>query len=144
GVLAAALLGLPAASGAAEPVTPGLTPRLDSLLRREMNAIDGAMGAIHGAIVTGDHATVADRAAAIHDSFILDQALTPADRKDLKRAVPPAFIQLDRAFHRRAGKLAEAARAGDTGRELDIFQAMSHACVTCHSRYASDRFPGLP
>lgn len=137
------LLAAPAQAMAAEPVTPQLTPKLDRLLRQEMRAIDRAMGTILSAIVTGDHATVADQAERIHASFILKQELTPADKRDLKAAVPKAFLKLDQAFHRDAAKLAEAARAGDARRELAVFRKMSRACVTCHSRFVSDRFPGL-
>jgi mono/diheme cytochrome c family protein len=130
-------------ASAAEPVTPELTPKLDRLLRQEMQAIDRAMGTIFSAIVTGDHTTVADKAERIHASFILKQNLTPADKRDLKAAVPKAFLKLDQAFHRDAAELAEAARAGDARRELAVFQKMGRACVTCHSRYVTDRFPGL-
>jgi hypothetical protein len=127
----------------ADPVTPDLTPKLDRLLRQEMRAIDESMAAIHSALVTGDHAAVAEQAAAIHASFILKRKLTAADRQDLKAAVPAAFVKLDRAFHADAKALAEAARAGDSERELALFQSMSRACVRCHRRYVSDRFPGL-
>lgn len=142
-VLACALLAAPAAGAAAEPVVPKLTPKLDRLLRQEMNAVDDAMRAIFSAIVTGDHATVADKAERIHASFILKGNLTPADREDLKAAVPPAFLKLDQAFHQDAAALAEAGRARDTARELEVFRDMQRACVECHSRYVTDRFPGL-
>jgi cytochrome c556 len=138
----AVLLLLPALA-AAEPVGPELTPKLDRLLRQEMRAIDKAMTAIFSAIVTGDHGKVADQAQRIHDSFILKQNLTAADRSDLQRAVPKAFVELDQAFHADAGALAKAARARDAARELALFQDITRACLTCHSRYATDRFPGL-
>ena len=143
GMLLAALAGAPVAGQAGEPVTPDLTPKLDRLLRREMQAIDEAMRAIFSAIARGDHATVADKADGIRASFILKQNLTPADRQDLKAAVPQAFVQLDRAFHQDAAALAEAAGERDVERELELFQQMSRRCVACHSRFVSDRFPGL-
>lgn len=98
---------------------------------------------ILGAVVIGDHATVAERAQQIHDSFILQQSLTEQDRKDLMAAVPPAFIELDRAFHETSAKLAAAARAESVGQELITFSQMTEACVACHGRFATDRFPGL-
>jgi mono/diheme cytochrome c family protein len=56
-------------------------------------------------------------------------------------AVPPEFVKLDRAFHETSAQLAAAARAQDVGQELSIFARMTDACVTCHGRFASDRFP---
>lgn len=138
----AGVLTAPSAS-AAEPVTPELTPKLDRLLREEMQAIQEAMHAIHTGLVTGDHATVADQAQAIHDSFILKRELTDADRRDLKKAAPKRFLKLDRKFHTRAAELAEAAQSGSTERELELFQRMTRACVQCHTEFVSDRFPAL-
>ncbi len=138
------VLFLTAASGTAdEPVGPRLTPDLRDLLRQEMAEVLGASQDILGALVTGDHATVAERAQKIHDSFILEQSLTEKDRKELMNAVPPAFIELDQAFHETSAALAAAARAGDADRELGIFVRMTEACVACHSRFAGDRFPSL-
>ncbi|MEF8793558.1 hypothetical protein [Thiohalorhabdus sp.] len=53
GLLVMVLLGLPAAGGAAEPVTPKLTPKLDRLLRQEMAAVEEAMQAIFAAMIRG-------------------------------------------------------------------------------------------
>lgn len=141
-VVLAGLLAAPAVP-AAEPVTPDLTPKLDRLLREEMQAIQEAMGAVHAALVTGDHDTVAQKAQAIHDSFILKRELTDADRRDLKAAVPQRFLEMDKGFHVSAGELAEAARAGDTGRELKLFRRMTEACISCHAEFVGDRFPNL-
>jgi hypothetical protein len=132
-----------AASSAAEPVGPKLTAKLRDVLRQEMALVLGATQDIVGAIATGDHATIAMRARQIHDSFILEQALTEQDRQDLMAAVPVGFVELDRAFHEISAALAEAARAEDAERELAIFDEMTRSCVTCHARFAADRFPGL-
>lgn len=138
--LAGALL---AGSAAAQPVTPELTPRLRNLLQQEMQAVLDASQSILEAIVSGDHDTVARKAEQVHASFILKQSLTKADKKDLKRAVPKRFIRLDQAFHARSKRLAEAARAEDTEREMAIFQRLLDGCVGCHRDYVTDRFPGL-
>ncbi len=130
-------------SAVAKPVTPDLTPRLRSLLQEEMQAVLGASQSILEAIVIGDHSTVAVKAEQIHSSFILKQSLTKADKRDLKRAVPKRFIRLDRSFHAQSERLAEAARAQDSERELAVFQRMLDACVGCHADYVGDRFPGL-
>jgi hypothetical protein len=138
------LAALAAASAqAAEPVGPKLTPKLRDLLRQEMAEVLVASQDIVGALVVGDHATVGELAQQIHDSFILQQSLTDQDRQDLMAAVPPPFVELDRAFHETSAALAEAARAEDVELELATFGRMTEACAVCHARFASDRFRGL-
>ena len=141
--LTVAVLGTAASGLAAEPVGPALTPKLLDTLREEMRLVLEGSRDILTALVTGDHATVAAQAQAIDDSFILEQALTAQDRGDLEAALPPAFVEIDTAFHRTAAELAAAARAGDAGREAALFGRMVEACTDCHSRFAGDRFPGL-
>jgi hypothetical protein len=141
--LATAVLLATAAVGHAEPVSPRLTPKLGETLREEMRQVLGASQDILAALVAGDHATVAERAQKIHDSFILEQSLTEQDLKDLEEAVPPAFLELDQAFHRTAADLAAAAQARDAAREAELFGRMVQDCTACHGRFASDRFPGL-
>ncbi|MBA1145616.1 cytochrome c [Ectothiorhodospiraceae bacterium WFHF3C12] len=130
-------------SSSADPVTPKLTDKLRGLLQAEMQQIDQAMRDIYTAIISGDHETVADRARAVHESFILKQSLTPADRKDLVQAVPKDFLARDKAFHATALKLAEAGERRETRAELRHFERMTRQCTGCHARYVSDRFPGV-
>lgn len=127
----------------AEPIAPKLTPKLQKLFAEEMTAILQASQQIVAALVTGDHDAVAKNAQAIHDSFILDRNLTAQDRKDLETAVPPAFLELDNAFHQTAAKLAEAARRRDPDLQQYFFSRMLETCQTCHGKYATDRFPAL-
>jgi len=141
-VLLAAMWTSPPAR-AAEPVAPRLTPKLQKLFAEEMSTMLRAGSAILSALVTGDHAAVAKNAQEIHDGFILDRNLTAQDRKDLAQAVPPDFLELDGAFHRMAAKLADAARQRDIDLENYYFGRMVETCRTCHSRYATDKFPGL-
>lgn len=138
----AAMLAVPVA-GAAEPVGPRLPERVRGLLVQEMNAVLGASHQILDALVRGQDEVVAARAQAIHDSFILKQQMTEADRQALMAAVPPEFVERDRAFHELSGNLARAARDGDAARQRELFGAMIDACAGCHGRYAPDRFPGF-
>jgi hypothetical protein len=139
GILLATAVSVPAA----EPVGPKLTPKLRDALRQEMAQVLVASQDIVGALAIGDHVTVAERARQIHDSFILEQALTEQDREDLEAALPPEFVELDRGFHETSAALAAAAGAEDAQRELDAFARMTEACVACHGRFAADRFPSL-
>ena len=127
----------------AEPVGPKLPDRVRGLLLQEMNAIQRASEEILDALVRGRDAVVAEKAQAIHDSFILKQEMTKADRKALMEAVPKDFVQRDRAFHEVTGELAAAGREGDGARQRELFGDMIDAYTGCHARYAHDRFPGL-
>jgi len=126
-----------------EPVGPKLPPRVRGLLLEEMNAVLGATQAILDALVRGEDSVVAEKAQAIHDSFILKQEMTAADRRALQEAAPKAFIERDRAFHALTGRLAQAAREGDAARQRELFADMVEACAACHARYATNRFPGF-
>lgn len=132
-----------AAEEPAEPVGPKLPPKVRSLLIQEMNAILAASHDILDALVRGQDDIVAEKAKAIHDSFIMKQKMTDADRKALLEAVPKAFVERDRAFHELTGRLAKAGREGDTERQRRLFGRMVKQCVACHTRYASDRFQGM-
>ncbi len=73
----------------------------------------------------------------------LDKNLTAPDRKALETAVPPAFLDLDGAFHLTAAKLAEAARGKDLDLQHYYFSRMLESCQTCHAKYATDKFPAF-
>ncbi len=138
------LLSVPAVPAAETgPVGPKLTPKLKKLLTEEMRAVNQASQQIVGALVAGDHAAVAKAAQQIHDSFILEKKLTDKDKHDLEAAVPPAFLDLDGAFHLMAAKLAESARHKDGDLQTYYFGRMIEMCQTCHSRFAADRFPAF-
>lgn len=123
------------------PVAPRLTPKLQKLFAEEMIAVQAASQQILVSLVAGDHPLVAKQAQAIHDSFILDKSLTAQDRKDLETALPREFLELDAAFHQLAAKLADAARHKDRDLQTYYFSRMVESCQTCHSQYATDKFP---
>ena len=127
----------------AEPVSPKLTPKLQDLLRKEMQSVNKASQEVLAAMVAGDDARVATLAQQIHDSFILRQSMTPADKADLMAAVPVDFVKMDKGFHGIAAELAKAARAKDRTGQQEKFGQMISACVACYSKYATDRFPNL-
>lgn len=124
-------------------VADKLPPNVRTLLIQEMQAVLTATQTILEGIIKGQHDLVAEKAEGIHNSFILKQKMTSEDRKALKAAVPEAFLQLDRTFHKLSADLATAARAGDQAQEQDLFGQMMESCTGCHSRYAGKRFSGL-
>jgi cytochrome c553 len=86
---------------------------------------------------------VARNAQAIHDSFILEQVTSDADRHTFHDSVPHAFIERDQTLHDLSDRLANAARDGDQLLQRKLFTEMLKACVACHTAHASDRFPNL-
>lgn len=136
-----AFVGIAAAQEAA-PVNVGdkLPPNVRALLIQEMQAVLTASQTILEGIVKGQHELVAEKAEGIHNSFILKQKMTPEDRKALMAAVPSAFVQRDRAFHKLSADLAVAARAENQAQERELFGQMVEACTGCHSKYAGGRF----
>ena len=108
-----------------------------------MHSISEAMGRIHTAVLTGDHATVAEEARNIHDSFVLAQELTEAQRTEIGTTLPAGFVAADRAFHELSGKLMQAGEQNDPALERLWFEEMTRACQACHQEYAPGRFPGL-
>lgn len=148
GIAAMAIaLGLAAASPLAgqetAPVSPNLTPKLRDLLRKEMLSIEQASKDILSALIAGDDARVASLAQQIHDSFILQQSMTPEDKQDLIAAVPEDFVARDRAFHELSADLAQAGRDSSREAQHAEFDRMIEACTACHAVYATDRFPML-
>lgn len=142
-----AMVVMPIAALGAEPqsqlATASLFPETRAVLIEEMKAISKAMGRIHTAVVTGDHPTVAREARNIHDSFVLQQELSDAQREEIGTELPPDFIKADRAFHLLAERLAQAGDDGNPALERLWFQEMTRACQACHADYAGARFPGL-
>lgn len=139
-VLSAAL---PVTAEQAQPVSPELTPKLRDLLRKEMLSVEDASHQIMSYLIAGDDDNVEQLAQKIHDSFILQQSMTPEDKQDLMAAVPEDFVTQDRAFHALSADLAEAARNGDRPAQHQKFGEMIQACSACHTQYATDRFPKL-
>jgi len=145
-VLATALSPSVATESADSAVGSQLPPRVRGLLVQEMSAVLDATKSILDAMVRGQDDGVATNAQAIHDSFIMEQSMTAADRQALLDTVPQAFLERDQAFHGISARLAQAARDGDKQGQMMLFKELINACTDCHSRYASDRFPdfGIP
>lgn len=86
---------------------------------------------------------MAEEARNIHDSFVLQQELFNAQRKELGTELSPDFIKADQAFHVLAERLAQAGEHGNPALERLWFQEMTRSCQACHTDYAGALFPGL-
>jgi cytochrome c556 len=120
-----------------------LSPGLMKLLRTEMRAILEGVQSMPADIATANWQGVAHTSAQISASYILDQELTPAQRKELQTSLPEHFKRLDGNFHEQARKLEAAARNHDAQLSAFHYYRMLESCTACHSHYAPNRFPGF-
>lgn len=120
-----------------------LSVDLMALLNQEMALIQKGMMALIPAISAGEWDEVATIGKNIKASFIMKQKLTGAQREELHQVLPPAFIEMDQDFHKSAGMLAHAAEMKNADVVGFYFYKMNAACVSCHSKFAVERFPGL-
>jgi hypothetical protein len=120
-----------------------MPPKLRGVLIQEMLALLDASKQILEALMRGQNDLVARNAQAIHDSFIMEQGMSDADRQAFHDSVPHAFIERDQALHDLSERLANAARESDQLSQRKLFSEMLNACVACHAAHATDRFPNL-
>lgn len=120
-----------------------LSPELLALLNQEMRLIQEAMMDMVPAIAAGEWDKVSTLGQKIKMSFILKQKLTKAQKEELHRVLPQQFIEMDMDFHKSAGMLAHAAEMKNAEVVNFYFYKMNAACVSCHGKYATERFPGL-
>lgn len=113
------------------------------LLIQEMMALRNATQNLMDGLVQGRDEVVAENAQAMHDSFIMAKKMTAADKEALVKAVPAAFLEKDKAFHKLSAQLAKAAESGDRPKQNELFAELINACAQCHAAHASDRFPGF-
>jgi hypothetical protein len=130
----------------AEPeMAPGveLSPDLKALLNQEMALIEKGMMELIPVIAAGEWEDAASIGNQIKASFILKQKLTASQKEELHRVLPERFVEMDQDFHKSAGMLAHAAEMKNADVVSFYFYKMNAACVSCHSKFAAARFPGL-
>ena len=120
-----------------------LSPNLLALLNQEMGLIQQGVMDMVPAIAAGDWEKVSSLGQKIKESFILKQKLTDSQKEELHRVLPQQFIEMDMDFHKSAGMLAHAAEMKNADVVNFYFYKMNAACVSCHGKYATERFPGL-
>ncbi len=120
-----------------------LSPELRALLQQEMTAIESAMQSIISAYVSGDLDKIEGIARQMENSFILKQKITESQKQELHEKLPQDFIEKDKQSHRYAGMLEMVS----SDREVELvgfyYTKLLESCVSCHSDYATHRFPGL-
>ncbi len=134
----------PSALAAPSDANPlGLSPGTRDLLLAEMRELEKGVQTLVPAIARGDWQTIADTGNRIQASYIMAQSLTEAQRHELEHELPAHFTVLDARFHREAERLVRAAEERDADLAALHFYRLLDGCVSCHTNFAVDRFPGL-
>jgi hypothetical protein len=120
-----------------------LSHELRDLLSQEMRALEGGMMSIIPAYISGNWDEIATIAGKIQNSYILKQELTEDQIKELKSVLPSEFIAKDQSFHYLAGMLEHAAKNKKPELINFYFAEMSESCVSCHTAFATHKFPAL-
>ena len=98
---------------------------------------------MHSAYISGDFATVAEIASQIKNSYILKQSMTDDQKHELTTKLPESFLLMDQKFHEYAGILEHFAEEEHTELVGFYYLRLTESCVSCHSQYARNRFPGF-
>lgn len=120
-----------------------LSPELRELFRQEMLGLQNAMVELVPAIVSGDWESTARLADRMQAGFVLNRQLTGAQREELHHTLPEGFLERDVEFHELARGLATAAHARRPELVTFHFYKLADSCVSCHSRFATHRFPAF-
>jgi hypothetical protein len=120
-----------------------ISPELLEMLRAEMRALLSGVQSLPAGIAMADWKSVATTGAQMRASYILDQELTAAQKKELGASLPEHFKRLDADFHLESKKLEEAATNHDAQLSAFHFYRLIETCTACHSVYAAAKFPGF-
>lgn len=120
-----------------------LSPDLRNLLSKEMKALQEGMMSIIPAYISGSWSEIETTAGKIKSSYILKQSLTESQRKELHSTLPAEFIEKDQRFHYLAGMLEHAAQSKKPELINFYFSEMNKSCVSCHTVFATHKFPAL-
>ena len=120
-----------------------LSPELRNLLSQEMRYLQKGMTEILPLYISGRWAEIAPIASKIENSYVLKQSLSEEQIHELHSKLPGGFIELDQKFHYLSGMLEHAAKIEKPELVGFYFSKMSDTCVSCHTSYATHRFPQL-
>lgn len=120
-----------------------LSSDLRELLKKEMLALEKGMMSVIPAYVSGDWSEIENIAHKMKNSYILKQSLTDAQANELHTLLPKSFIRLDQQFHYLSGMLEHAAKNEKAELVGFYFSKLGEACISCHTQYATHKFPAL-
>ncbi len=120
-----------------------LSPDLRDLLSQEMRELQKGMTEILPLYVSGRWAEIGSIASKMEGSYVLKQSLSEEQKHELHSKLPSAFIELDQRFHYLSGMLEHVAKMEKAELVGFYFSKMNEICVSCHTQYATHRFPAL-
>jgi len=123
--------------------TVSLPKELEQLLLKEMNSLEKGLSQLMPEVVSGNWKNIQDIGQKMHDSYILKQSLSKDQIQQLHRSLPEGFKRLDHQLHHSAGMMAHAAEKKNMELVNFYLYKVIETCVSCHSQYATDRFPQL-
>ncbi|HUH36768.1 MAG TPA: hypothetical protein VL027_02370 [Spongiibacteraceae bacterium] len=143
GAFLVALVGAVPLHGYSESDVESLSPGLRALLKQEMVAIQDGMKNMVPAFASGDLTEVSAIAGRISQSFILKQAITEAQNKELHETLSKDFLAKDRQFHQYADMLEHVSKEGHAELVVFYYSKLMESCAGCHSEHATHRFPAF-
>jgi len=120
-----------------------LSPELRNLLSQEMLQLQKGMTEIFPLYISGRWAEIGPIASKMEGSYVLKQSLSEEQMHELHSKLPDGFIELDQQFHYSSGMLEHAAKMEKAELVGFYFSKMSEICVSCHTQYATHKFPAL-
>ena len=120
-----------------------LSPQLQQLFSKEMIQLNQGMKKIMDAYISGQWDIIVPIAKKMEDSYVLRQNLTKSQMHELHSKLPKQFLKLDEEFHYYSGMLSHASEMKKTELIGFYFSKMSETCVSCHSLYATNKFPSF-
>jgi len=120
-----------------------LSPELKQIFSKEMIKLNQGMQGIMAAYISGEWSSIVPIAKKMESSYVLKQSLSKDQMHELHSKLPDNFLELDEKFHYYAGMLAHAAEMNKIELIGFYYAKMSESCVSCHSVYASGKFPSF-
>lgn len=120
-----------------------LSPELQQLFSQEMVQLKQGLNEIMDAYIAGKWDVIAPIATKMENSYVLRQGLSQDQMHELHSKLPNDFLKLDEKFHYYSGMLAHVAEKEKVELIGFYFSKMSETCVSCHSVYASKKFPSF-
>ncbi len=139
-ILAIAFIPFPAL---AESSVEDLSAEVRTLLKKEMAALEKGMKLIIPAVISGNMQDIEKIAGQMKNSYILKQQMSKHQMHELHQKLPHGFLKQDGEFHRLAGMLEHVAKEKNTELVGFYYSKLVESCVSCHSDYATHRFPKL-